>query len=179
MGSADAREQSREQSTVVIATLCPVLAVPTLIKETAKVLAVDAPGGELLLEGIQRSACGTCSARMGCGHRLLARLKTPTIRAVIAADDAFDYAPGQYVEVGIQEDLIVRASLMLYLVPLVGLLFGAGLADYWQGSEWLTMGAGVIGFFAGAWLVGRISARASRRHSSQAQVLRWLANDPA
>lgn len=141
-------------------------------------LVVDAHEGELLLEGIQRSACGACSARAGCGHRLLGRFKTPTIKAALAADDAFNYAPGQYVEVGIQEDLIVRASLLLYLLPLLGLLLGAGLVDYWRGAEWVTISAGVIGFFTGAGLVKRMSADDSFRHASQARVLRWVANPP-
>lgn len=145
-----------------------------MIKETAKVVAVDIQGRGLWVEGIQRSTCGACAARMGCGHRLLGQRKTPTIKAAIAPEDRFNYQAGQSVEVGIREDLIVKASLLLYLLPLGGLLLAAALANAWPGKEWLTICAGAAGLLGGALLVRRLSARLSCDNSLHAQVLGWL-----
>lgn len=145
-----------------------------MIKETAKVVGVDIQGGNLWVEGIQRSTCGSCVARAGCGHRLLGQRKTPTIKAAIAPEDRFNYQVGYSVEVGIPEDLIVKSSLLLYLLPLGCLLLAALLADYWLGKEWLTICAGVAGLLSGAVLVRSLSAKISSDNTLHAQVLRWV-----
>lgn len=147
-----------------------------MIEETAQVVATE--GEFVWVETQRQSTCGGCAARQGCGTATLAKVlgnRRTRVRA-INRDGA---QVGDRVVVGIDETALIRGSLAVYAVPLLGLLAGAVLGGLLSerllvDGEALTLGLGIAGLSGGlVWLRGftrRI--RSDRRY--QPVVLRRL-----
>ena len=146
-----------------------------MIEEPARVLSCDR--GEALVQTEQRTACGGCNARAGCGTSLLAQVfghKPARLRVAnpIAAE------PGDRVIVGLSERGLLRASMLLYVLPLMGLLLGAlggellvqrlGLG----GGEALSILAGLLGLAAGLGLARNFSRSGRTNELTRAVILR-------
>lgn len=99
-----------------------------MLTETGRVVAVDAQG--LWVETVRRSTCNACSLRQGCGHGLLERIhegQRGLIRVLPREGDATDCKVDDQVRISIPESLLLRGSLLLYVLPLLTLLAGAAL----------------------------------------------------
>jgi sigma-E factor negative regulatory protein RseC len=73
------------------------------------------------------SACSACQQKSSCSTSALATLLD---RRAVPVDSAIRLTEGDKVMVSIDEGLLIRASLLLYMVPLMALFAGAGLADW-------------------------------------------------
>lgn len=129
-----------------------------MILETGTVVAIESDS--LWVETIQKSACDACVAEKGCGQKFLSKLagKTTSIRVLLNGQSRKDFSLGQSVTIGIPEDVIVLASLLVYLLPVVGAVAGAALIGS-SGTDLQAMVGAVAGLLAGAWLVRMHSAR--------------------
>jgi len=128
-----------------------------------QVLSVD--GDYLWVEGVQRSACGSCSAQRGCGQSLLAKMTQRSTHLRIALDgrDGGSFQVGQYVTIGIADHVVVRGSLLVYVLPLLLLLLGIGLGERIFGNELAGLVAGLLALLAGGCIAaGVLNARANR-----------------
>jgi sigma-E factor negative regulatory protein RseC len=97
-----------------------------MLIETGRVVAVDPKG--LWVETIRQSTCGNCSARKGCGHGVINRLadgRSGYVRVLPGEAGCGDCAVDDQVRISIPEEVILRGSLVVYLVPLVCMLAGA------------------------------------------------------
>jgi sigma-E factor negative regulatory protein RseC len=105
-----------------------------MIEEQVVVTSLDVGG--VWVEGVQQSACGSCSAKAGCGKHTMNQLGRKV--SLWLADDAFydesslgknshddKLSIGQQVVVGLPEGAILRSTLVLYGIPLIFLLVGA------------------------------------------------------
>ncbi len=134
-----------------------------MMVESGWVTAVEP--GALWVETIQRSTCDSCSAKKGCGQRVLAQLAghTAQLRVAVPADDQRIYASGDRVDIGIAEHAIVVSSLLIYLLPLaVALLLGALVESSAAATGMATplaVAAAAAGLLLGGALVRRLSAR--------------------
>lgn len=97
-----------------------------MIEESGRV--VRTAGESAWVQTTRRSSCGNCSARSGCGTGALAGLFGARLHEVEALNP-IGAQPGEDVIVGISASLLVRGSVMLYLVPLLALGAGALLAE--------------------------------------------------
>lgn len=90
-----------------------------MILETATVVAKEPQA--LWVDAVQKNACETCAAQKGCGTRVLSKLtgKTSRIRVLAAPEQLRDVVLGDEVIIAIPEDVIVTASLLVYLLPLL------------------------------------------------------------
>ncbi len=142
-----------------------------MIKETVKILAID--GGHLWVEGVQRSACHTCSAQQGCGQSVLAKFTAKPVRLPIALDgrSADSFYVGQDVTIGIANHVVVRGSVLIYVLPLLLMLSGIGFGDRVIGGEVAAMACGFLALFVGGWCAGRVSNATAQRSKLQAQLL--------
>ena len=122
-----------------------------MILENATVVAVESDA--LWVEAVQKSACGTCIAQKGCGTRVLSKLtgKTSRVRVLASADHLQTLCPGQSVTIGIPEDVVVGASLLVYLLPLMGSLMGLWLMA--PISDIASVLGATVGLFTGGALV--------------------------
>ncbi len=81
----------------------------------------------LMVETIQQTTCDSCSAQRGCGHTALAKLTgTKNEIRVLPGDFCVDSLRlGQIVTIGVPEHIVVKGSLLVYLVPVIGAITGA------------------------------------------------------
>ena len=122
-----------------------------MILETGTVVAVESDG--LWVETIQKSACEVCVAEKGCGQKFLSRLagKTTSIRVLLNNQPQQKFSVGQSVTIGIPEDVIVKGSLLVYLLPVICAVSGAWLAGS-AGDTGSILGA-LGGLLAGGMMV--------------------------
>lgn len=90
-----------------------------MIEEQVVVTSIDVGG--VWVEGVQQSACGSCSAKAGCGKHAMSQLGR---KVSLWLPDA-DLSVGQQIVVGLPEGAILRSTLALYGIPLIFLLSGA------------------------------------------------------
>lgn len=144
-----------------------------MIEQTGKVVRVV--GDRVWVEAEQRSSCGDCSAKMGCGHALIGkalggRLNTVQVRAALGVQT------GDCVVLGVREDALLRSSLAVYLLPLAGLILGAvvGTALFVNGGDLPALLGGGLGFAAGMWWVRGFGGRAAGTEKYQPVILRRI-----
>ena len=141
-----------------------------MLRESGRVVALDQDA--LWVETIQQSTCGSCIAQKGCGQSLLSRLgvKPVYLRVLLEGRPAQNYRVNDVIQLGIADDVVVKGSLLAYLLPLL-LMFVFALAAYsTMGNELATILSAVVGFFLGAISV-RWHARYYRNHSSYQPVI--------
>jgi sigma-E factor negative regulatory protein RseC len=142
-----------------------------MIEETATVVALGP--GIAWVEATRRSACSACGQGASCGTGRLAQVFGARSNRLAVADP-LGLALGERVAIGIPDGLLVRASLAAYLLPLVGLVAGAGLAEWAGRSEPLVALAGLLGLAAGLLLTGLLTGGAQGRARYRPLILRRL-----
>ncbi len=141
-----------------------------MIEEQGRVIAVEP--GAVWVETLRKSTCSACSAKAACGQGLLNQLGAGARRGYVRALSELSLQVGDAVVIGVREDLLVRGSVLVYLLPLLGLFLAAGAA------QWLALGEPVVilAAFAGllvAWYaVRRYSLRTADDPAAQPVVLR-------
>lgn len=146
-----------------------------MIEETAFV--VESGGNYAWVETQRKSTCGSCSAKKGCGTGALSKVlgrKTARMRAL----NRIDAQPGEEVVVGLSEGALVQGSLVVYLLPLLGLflfaLLGQSLAAQLgqPSTEPLSIFFGLGGLVLGGLWVRRFSVKISHDPRYQPVILR-------
>ena len=132
-----------------------------MIEERGRVLRAD-DGWAQITPDPDRS-CGSCAAQGGCSTKWLTAL-FPRRELTFFADNRIGARAGDAVIVGVDEQVLQRSSLLLYALPLAGLLAGGILGE----SVFSTLGAhpelgGILGG-----LTGLIAALAFARRRSSA-----------
>ena len=145
-----------------------------MIEEQARVIAVSDDVAEVAT--LRHSACGDCAAQSGCGTSLLAAW-FPQRQLTFRLHNRIDARVGDTVVVGLNEGALQRSSLLLYGLPLAGLLVGAITGERFSASlTWPSELGGVIGGLSGLiaalWVVRRESERRVRSGENAVRLLR-------
>lgn len=132
-----------------------------MIEEQVIVTSLDVGG--VWVEGVQQSACGSCSAKAGCGKHTMSQLGRK-VSLWLSKDDSSgnDLTIGQQVIVGLPEGAILRSTLVLYGIPLMFLLAGAIVGHTLAGelaSIFLSIFSMLLGF-----KLARNRAENNKRH---------------
>lgn len=147
-----------------------------MIEQPAQVMEIDAD--RVLVRTEPQSGCHSCSAQGGCGTSLIGRLfpERPRHRIALALQD-FPQRPrvGDHVLLGIAENQLQQTGLLLYALPLAGLIGGAVLGSAMHEAGWLALAAdpssmlfGGVGFVLALGLARR--AASAREHRMQKAV---------
>lgn len=96
-----------------------------IIEESGRVIAIDGDHAWVVTE--RQSACGSCAANKGCGTGIMSRAFSTGRQIKIRVRNAVDAAVGDEVVLGIDDRMVLRSSILMYLLPLLALLFGAFL----------------------------------------------------
>ena len=143
-----------------------------MIEEQGRVVALEP--GAVWVETLRKSTCSSCSANAACGQGLMDRLGVGRQRGYVRALSQMQLAVGDTVIIGVREDLLVRSSLLVYLLPLLGLFAAALLANGLGLSEPLVILCGLLGLSV-TWLMVRWrAARVAENTFLQPVVLRTL-----
>jgi sigma-E factor negative regulatory protein RseC len=125
-----------------------------MLTETGRVVAVDEQG--LWVETIRQSTCGSCAANKGCGHGLMNRISDSQrglIRVLPGDCNIRDCNVDDEVRFGIPEDVILRGSVLVYVLPMLSLLAGAAVASQYARGELLVIAGAAMGLLVGFSLV--------------------------
>jgi sigma-E factor negative regulatory protein RseC len=136
-----------------------------MIKETGRVVAVNEHF--VWLETINRGTCGTCVAEKGCGQSLLARWMSRNQYLKVSLDgrSAREFPINAEVCIGIPENVVVVSSLLIYCLPLLGLILGAAVGQFNYGSDGGAIACALVGLLMGAILVRLYSwSQQNNRH---------------
>ena len=85
-------------------------------------------GGQLVLEAETRSSCQACEVKSGCGTSVLSRWVGRKFTR-FHAKNTVDAQVGDHVVVGLSETALVRGSVAIYFLPLLGMIIFAQVAD--------------------------------------------------
>ncbi|WP_299180519.1 SoxR reducing system RseC family protein [uncultured Neptuniibacter sp.] len=105
-----------------------------MIEENGKV--VDVSRNEVWVETVRQSACASCAARNGCGHKLLASAGSEK-QFVFKVTNPGSVAvkKNDRVLLGIEEGAFLKATLFIYLFPIFCMFLGALGAQFIFVSE--------------------------------------------
>jgi sigma-E factor negative regulatory protein RseC len=138
--------------------------------QQARVLRAD--DRQVILEIIEQSGCHGCNLSAACGTAALGRLigfRGPEVRL----DNSLHLVAGDRVVLTIPDRALLFASLLIYLLPLIGLLGSALIAQLIGLGDGTVALSGVAGLGVALWVSSRV-ARFSYRKSLQPSMARQL-----
>ena len=145
-------------------------------------IVVGKANSSVTVETIQKTACDSCAAQPGCGHSVLSQLtgNSVRIRALMGEFNTNEVALGQSVTIAIPDHVVVKGSLFVYLVPLLGSLTGAwtmGSFDKSVALDLMSIMGAAFGLISGGIFV-RVRSRKSQDESESNPILYEVGNIP-
>jgi len=127
-----------------------------MIEELAVVVRIE--NHQVWVESGQNSACGGCLQKTSCATNAIGGVLK---KKSVPVDSDIQLKTGDRVMVAFDESLLLRASLLLYLTPLIALFTGAGMADWLLADNalyaelWIA-GSAVLSFLVSLWLINKV-----------------------
>jgi len=151
-----------------------------IIEETARVVAID--GEQAWVVTQRRSACESCSANKGCGAGIMARGLMPGRATMqIKAANLAGAVVGEDVVLGVDDRILLRSALLMYLLPLLALMTGAFLGEQLNAvfllvrNEYLSVLGGLSAMIAMLWWLHRHARLLAATGDYQPRILRRCA----
>lgn len=139
-----------------------------MIEETGRVVAIEE--GAVWVETLRKTTCSSCSANTGCGHGLMDKLGVGRQRGFVRVLSDLQLALNDVVVIGISEDLLLRTAILVYLLPLLGLLAGALLASSLGLAEGLIILCAMASLLV-SWLAVRWHCRRTEQDPARQPVV--------
>jgi sigma-E factor negative regulatory protein RseC len=145
-----------------------------MIEELAVVVKIE--NHQVWVESGQNSACGGCQQKASCTTNALGSVLK---KKSVPVDSDIQLKTGDEVIVAIDENLLLRASLLLYLAPLMALFTGAGIADWLlaDNTEYADLGiagSALLSFLLALWLINKAQSLLLLNHFVRPVVLRKM-----
>ncbi len=139
-----------------------------MIEERAQVIQLGV--GCVWVETDRQTTCGDCKA--SCGTAVLARFMAGR-RHPIRVLNPLSLQIGDQVVIGLAEGALLNGSMAVYIMPLLCLFLGAGLAELFHSeSEGLRVLLGMLGLFIGLFCLRSYSGKIHNDKRFQPVVLR-------
>ena len=145
-----------------------------MIEELAVVVKIE--NREVWVESGQNSACGGCQQKASCTTNALGSVLK---KKSVPVDSDIQLKTGDEVMVAIDESLLLRASLLLYLLPLLALFTGAGIADWILADNapyvdlWIA-GSAFLSFLFSLWLINKAQSLLILNYYARPVVVRKI-----
>lgn len=140
-----------------------------MLEERGQVIAIEQ--GAVRVRVNRQSSCGSCQAKAACGQGLMQTIQSERCHEVRALTD-LSLQEGDFVVLGVSEDLLLRSAFMVYLLPLLALIAGAVLGQQLGLTEgWSVLLAGLAFAASGVYLY-RFNKRNTDNTSLMPVVLR-------
>ncbi len=142
-----------------------------MIEELAVVVKIE--NHQVWVESGANNACGGCLQKASCTTNALGSVLK---KKSVPVDSDIQLKTGDQVMVAIDENLLLRASLLLYLLPLIALFTGAGLAD-WLATDnadvWIA-GSAMLSFLFSLWLINKAQSLLIMNYYARPVVVRKI-----
>ncbi|MCX7092268.1 MAG: SoxR reducing system RseC family protein [Methylobacter sp.] len=142
-----------------------------MIEELAVVVKIE--NHQVWVESGANSACGGCLQKASCTTNALGSVLK---KKSVPVDSDIQLKTGDQVMVAIDENLLLRASLLLYLLPLIALFTGAGLADWLvtdNADVWIA-GSAMLSFLFSLWLINKAQSLLIMNYYARPVVVRKI-----
>ena len=124
-----------------------------MITEQAQVTRYHNGRAELALQ--RNSVCHHCELKQGCGIGVIGWLLGNRRKPIVIETEQL-LKPGDRVSLSLPERAMVKASLLIYGMPLMGLIMFSVLTQITLAlPEWMVVLAGISGFWLGLAIVRR------------------------
>lgn len=133
---------------------------PTMVEGIAQVVKIEGKTAWLVPE--QGSSCGSCASAAACGSKGVGTTASRLDNRRFRIDNEANLAVGERVVFGIRDNVLLKASIAAYAIPLATLLLAGSLAQWMFGSDLITMAALFAGLVIG---LGISRLEAKRLHS--------------
>ncbi|PLX80903.1 MAG: hypothetical protein C0616_06735 [Desulfuromonas sp.] len=149
-----------------------------VIEETGTIVELKSPQRAMVLCR-KSSACQHCSSKEACG------LGSDEGTRLVEADNQLGAKVGDKVRIAITSRTLLRSSFLVYIVPLIALLVGAGLGQFI--GEKMAQGpdpnllAALLGsaFMVGSLLVIKVGSKALPQEDYMPRIVRILDDECA
>lgn len=140
-----------------------------MLEEQGRVLAIDADGVRVAVS--TGTACQSCQSRAMCGQGALNE-SLPQKTCELRIPEAISLRIGDSVLIGVQEQPVLKSAAVMYLLPVLLTLLGAGLADTWSlhHDGWTALGT-LCGLAVGLYGLHRYERRHRHDENYQARIL--------
>lgn len=128
---------------------------PSMTEGIAQVVKLEGRTAWLVPE--QGSSCGSCASAEACGSKGIGTTASRLDNRRFRIDNNANLAVGERVVFGIRDNVLLKASITAYAIPLAILVLAGSLAQWQFGSDLITMGAMVAGLVIGL-AVSRMTA---------------------
>ncbi len=134
-------------------------------------LVIKSSPEKLWVETETRSSCSHCSSSSGCGTSVLAKLFSVK-RNQLQLDNSLGAKTGEQVIIGMPDDLLVRAAIWAYLLPLLAMIFVTIIASVAGAGDGLQSLIGLCGLVIGFIFVRRETNGATSQQNFKPRLLR-------
>ena len=139
----------------------PDFSAPTMVEGIAQVVKIEGKTAWLVPE--QGSSCGSCASATACGSKGIGTTASRLDNRRFRIDNDANLAVGERVVFGIRDNVLLKASITAYAIPLATLVLAGSLAQWMFGSDTITMAAMVAGLVIGLGIsrmeAGRLQTR--------------------
>ena len=125
-----------------------------MIEEYALVTACEDDQATLEIE--RQVACGLCGQKRGCGSATWGKLLGHKSNSFYAKN-LIHANVGDSVVVGINEQAILSSVFLIYILPMLGMLTGAVLTDYYFNNQFYVIIGAISGLLISFVLVKRFT----------------------
>lgn len=145
-----------------------------MIEESAVVVKIE--NHQVWVESGPNSGCGGCQQKASCTTQAISSVLK---KKSVPVDSDIILKVGDAVRVAIDENLLLRASLILYMLPLIALFTGAGMVDWLLADSvqykdlWVAASA-VLSFLLSLWLINQAQYLLLLNHYARPVVVRKL-----
>ena len=146
-----------------------------MIEETATVVA--ATPDFIWVEARARSACSSCGTQDSCATSSVSKLFGMR-RQQLRLPNQFSSSVGEQVIIGVEDQVMVTASLAAYILPVVLMLGAAIMADVQGMSDKQQAGIALLGLLLGLLGAGVLTSNRRMNRYFQPQLLRKITPHP-
>ncbi|MGF1726936.1 SoxR reducing system RseC family protein [Photobacterium nomapromontoriensis] len=134
--------------------------------------------GEMTVSCQQQSSCGSCASQESCGSGIVSKA-LPGRQHQITLSTEVTAKVGEVVEIGLSERSMLHSAMLVYVLPLLCLVVGAILGQWWfialaGGGELGVILTALMSGAIGLWLARRYAVRLEGLSAYQPSLIRVL-----
>lgn len=147
-----------------------------MMRSLATVVAVEP--GAVIVSCQQQTSCGHCASRDSCGTGIVSKA-VPGRSHTIKIPTRSPAAVGDVVEIGLPEQSVLHSAVLVYILPLLFLILGAVIGQWWfvgltGGGEPGVILSAVVSAGLGVLLARRLARRLEGHSAYKPSLIRVL-----